>query len=416
MGKIKIDNKYKELKIDLSLFLDLTNEEQQSRIKETIDSMYEGKVEVNNNMIMKIIKLTLTTGDDYAYLPHNLAVEKSNRELLFRFLNDKGSRTPLIVVLVLTLLVGLFAATYAGINYMSVRDLNMDIDGDGIADLNLDIDGDGKSDVNIDTDGDGIPDLNLDYKGNRQPTFNVDTDGDGVADKNIVNPSSDPSDCTVNCDTNGDGWPDINYDIDDDGKPDIDIDTDKDGEPDTDIDLDGDMVCDVRCDDDGDGVCDKYCQIEPEDCEPKPSGPSDVTGNQDTTVGSGSLSIVYFDDGELLVEGMLPDDHPEGQNYPTKTFTVTNLSDFDVEYMVTMVVESNTYTSTNFKYKIDSTNGGFSSDFITAPNQDEVLATRVLIEANATQEYTITFKLQGTGEPQNYDQGKVFEGYIKIGE
>ncbi len=417
MGKIKIDNEYKEKVIDLPLFLNLSTEEQKFKIKQIITEMYEEKVEVDDSMVMKIIKLTLTTSDDYAYLPHNLTIEKNNRELIFKF-QKRGNRTPLLIILLATLLVGLFAATYAGIHYMNIRDLNKDIDGDGIPDINLDIDGDNIADVNIDTNRDDIPDINIDYKGDREPEFNIDTDGDGEPDENIVNPAEgtcDPT-CKVNCDSNGDGWPDYNYDVDGDGKPDLDVDTDGDCEVDADIDLDGDKVCDVRCDEDGDGVCDKYCQIEPEDCDPVGSGSSSVTGNQDSTLGSGSLNIEYYDEGELLVEGMLPDDHPEGQNYPVKTFTVTNLSDFDVEYMVTMVVDRNTYTSSNFMYKIEATNGGFSKDFVTAPTSDEILATSVIIKANETQEYEITFKLQGTGEPQNYDQGKVFEGYIKIGE
>ncbi len=414
MKKVKIDNIYKQMKIELSDFNKMSDQEQYGKLEDTLKKMYENKVEVSKPHILKCIKLTVSKEDDYLYLANNLTVEKNPKELLFYF-KKRTSKIPILILLISTLLIGVFSATYSGLLYLELNQLDIDIDGDGIADINIDLNNDRTPDINIDTNGDSIPDLDIDYKGNREPIFNLDKDGDGEPDFNIVNDGTDPEKCTVNCDANGDGWPDYNYDIDGDGKPDLDIDSNQDGIIDTGIDINGDLVCDVMCDDDNDGVCDRACyEYEGEDST-IPSGPSDVTGNQDNNINSGQLSVVYEEDGELLIEGLLPDDHPEGQDYPYKNFSITNLSNFEVTYKITFVINKNTFTSQNFEYKIDSNNGGFESEFQTAPWEDTLLSSYVVIPANGKQEYTITFRIKGTNQEQNYDQGKSFDGYIKIG-
>ncbi len=414
MKKIKLDNKYKEKKIKLDELTALSNEEQFSLVEKTLNEMYEDKVKVSKGYVLKTIKLTVSKQDDYLFLANNLVIEKNSRELIFNF-QKKGKKAPVFILLIVTLLVGLFSATYSGLLFLELSNLNQDIDGDGVADVNIDTNEDRIAELNIDISGNQKPEMNIDYKGNRTPMFGLDKDGDGKPDFNLVNDATDEnSKCEVNCDSNGDGWPDYNYDVDGDGKADFDIDSDGDGIVDTSIDLNGDLVCDVMCDDDNDGVCDRNC-IEYEGDDNKPSGPSDVTGNPDSDITTANLSVVYEDFGELVVEGLLPDDH-EGVIYPEKRFTVTNNSSVELIYKLTFIVDSNTFLSNNFQYKIDSDNGGHTNDFVTAPWEETIINSYVSIPANTTQSYVITFKLHGIGEEQNYDQGKKFIGRIRVGE
>ena len=59
-------------------------------------------------------------------------------------------------------------------------------------------------------------------------------------------------------------------------------------------------------------------------------------------------------------------------------------------------------------------NAGFTQDWTTAPTSDYTFATRVAVAPNTTQTYSVDFTLHGTGEPQNYDQGKIFNGQIHV--
>ena len=77
-------------------------------------------------------------------------------------------------------------------------------------------------------------------------------------------------------------------------------------------------------------------------------------------------------------------------------------------------VNENTFESTNFWYRVASDNNGFNQDWITAPKTDSVFANRIAIAPNVTQTYHISFTLHGTGEEQNYDQGKIFDGQVSI--
>ncbi len=420
--KGKIDNIYKEITIDLHEFNELTNEEQFEKIESTLKEMYEDKIEVTRAYVLKCIKLTTSKDDDYLYLRENLTVEKNTKTLVFNF-RKNAKKLPLVILLISTLLIGLFSATYSGLIYLETRDLNKDINGDGIPDINLDLDGDRKAEINIDTDGDDLPDINIDYKGDRDVVFNVDEDGDGKPDKNIVNDATEnPGECKINCDSDGDGWPDYNYDIDGDGEADLDKDTDGDGKIDSDIDINGDRVCDIMCDDNGDGVCDRNCvetEIDPNNPDNEdyiPSGPVEGQGDSSSDISSAKLSVIYEDFGELLVEGLLPTDQGPDVLRPEKKFTVTNLSDFTVSYQLSFDVELNSFTSQNFKYKIDSTNGGFTSEYQVAPYEDTLISSFVTIGPLETQEYIVTFMLEGTGAPQDYDQGKKFVGQILVGE
>ncbi len=74
----------------------------------------------------------------------------------------------------------------------------------------------------------------------------------------------------------------------------------------------------------------------------------------------------------------------------------------------------NTFTSPNFKFKVVGDEGGYNQDWQTAPVENALIKDRILIAPNTTQSYTISLTLHGTGEEQNYDQGKTFDGKIVV--
>ena len=401
--------------VDLTKFNLLSDKEQYDEVKRILENIYKDSLNVNRKYVMKVISLTLTTGDDYTYLPHSLKVSKEKLKLKFEVVPKKGVGLGVIIAAFWALLFSIVGATYAGVYYWSIKDLNKDIDDDGIADINIDITGDKKADINIDTDKDNKPNLNIDYKGNRKAVFNIDYDNDGKADYNLVNDATDKNTvCSINCDTNGDGWPDLNIDLDGDGTPDLDIDTNNDRIPDLNLDIDGDGKCDIMCDTDGDGKADTNI-IESPDGGGKHNGSSTTTGKPDTNQETASLILNFVEGETLSIDGIMPDDQP---NYiverPYKTFTIENLSNIDLTYSILMIVNYNTFTSGNFKYQLEGTNGAPSFGYIVAPRTNTYVAQNVKIAKKTTQKYRVTFNLEGTNTPQNEDQGKQFSATFKI--
>lgn len=401
--------------IDLVKFNVESEERQYEIIEEALNEIYEDNLKVTKKHVMKVIRLTLNPKDDYTYLPYNLKVNKQKLELIFEVNNKRVGILPIILALVL-LLFALIGATYAGIRYLSLADLNKDIDGDGIADINIDINNDNRAEINVDTNGDDRPDLNIDYKGNRRSVFNIDTDGDGTKDSNLVNDATDGKVCAINCDIDGDGWPDRNLDLDGDGVVDSDVDTDGDGVVDLNIDINGDGVCDIMCDNDHDGLCDENCISA--SIPGKENGSSTASGDPNIEAATPILLINFVDGITVNVTKLFPDDQPyigdDQKVKPYKTFTVENMSDYPVNYSLRWEITYNTFITSNFKYQVEATNGGKTLGYTTVPKTDDYIVRDVTIPARTTQKYTITFNLVGTNTPQNEDQGKVFQGTIKI--
>lgn len=403
--------------IDLAKFNLETDKKQYEIIETTLKDIYKDDLEVTKKHVRKVINLTYNPKDDYIYLPYDLKVSKEKLELNFRF-DKKVIGFGWILFGLWLLLFALIGASYYGIRYINMVNLNKDIDGDGIADINIDINNDGKAEINVDTNGNNKPDLNVDYKGNRKAVFNIDTDDDGKPDSNLINDASTSEKrkvCTINCDINGDGWPDLNLDLDGDGKPDLDIDTDGDGNADLNLDLNGDGVCDIMCDLDGDDNCDSACIKPPKDNEIN-TGTSTITGDPGTGTSTPQL-LLRFDDGVTVnVNSIFPDDQPnmENQVKPYKEFTVENLSDYTMYYTLGLEVVENTFVTNNFKYRLTGTNGGISIDYTTAPTKDITLGERIAIPARTIQKYRLEFNLVGINAPQNIDQSKRFKANVKI--
>ncbi len=539
-NKKKLSSKVEE--INLKEFMVLDNAKQDETIKNTLNDMWEGNVEVTKNHIEKVLDIAFDNKDNEAYLPESLRVSKQGSKLVFDF--HKKTNMGLFLVFLLGFLFLAGFATYTGVQFLGKAELNKDTNGDGVADLNIDLDDDGICDINCDTDKDDIPDRNIDYGGNRKPTFNVlledgtifnkvnqtddngvcllncdtdkdghpdtniDLDGDGIADVNIdvdgdgkpdlnidtngdgepdINVDTDNDGkcdkncvsisvqsetgelnidtdgdgicdvncdtnddgkpdvnidynnnktptfnvddgtgdlknktnqdtnrdgiCDINCDTNDDGWPDTNIDLDGDGTPDVNVDTNNDGNPDLNIDTNNDGVCDINCDEDGDGKCDKNCAYIIDE-----SGGLLVNGNGETSYETASLIVTFTSGNDISVSNLYPDDQPDDVNktVPDLTFTIANVTNETIYYNLKWINVSNNFESTNFWYKIASTNSGYTKDWGTVPTSEATITSNVAIAPNTTQEYTVSFTLHGTGEEQNYDQGKTFKGKISV--
>lgn len=395
----------------------LSVEDQEKLFEDIFDRIYSGEeIDSLRKYSLRCIKLSCDPKDNKIHLPYGVLVQKKKDEIIIKVYRN---RHWLLLLLFITLLFfAILGSSYSYVNYNIIKNLNKDIDGDGIPELNLDMNNDRRAEVNIDTNNDNKPNLNIDYKGNRKPVFNIDTNKDGRPDYNLINQDINKDGvCDINCDTNGDGWPDINLDLNGNGKPDMNIDTDGDKKPNLNFDMNADMVCDLHCDVNGDLICDKYCLSteELDKMNPVNNGTSSNVGIKDTTIKAGELVLEYEDQNSVFISDVYPDDQPfYNGKIPTKKFKVTNKSSLYVMYNLKWVVSMNDYETDNFKYKITSTLNGANFDYKTAPKLTSPIATEIIIPPFSTQEYSIDFKLQGTGGKQNEDQGKTFAGHVEI--
>lgn len=437
----KVDKDIKPIEIDLVEFNKLSSKEQYDYIEKTLENIYKGSLKIRKKHVLKCISLSCDSTDATNYLPYGLKVDKITDKLTFMFV--KKSSTPTIILFLVMFLLATLGATYAGFRYYSLAQLNLDIDGDGIADINIDINANQIADINIDTLDNKknkvpIPDVNIDYKGNRVATFNVDTDDDGKADFNLVNVPrrdsnnnytcvNDDKTLIYNCDTNKDGWPDINLDVYGDGSLILDRDTDGNNIPDLNIDRNGDKVCDFMCDTNKDDKCDMYC-VNPDNLDIETySGTTIITGNPNQYLDSATLLVVFESQNEVRIEDIFPDDQHEYSpgaevttDVPELNFTVENLSPLEVKYKIKWIVKENTFLTTNFQYQLTREDideviipWKMAPKIATVENPN-IMATDLTIGSKEIQTYSVDFRLRGTGQEQNIDQGKTFYGQIEV--
>lgn len=402
--------------INLKEFMLLDSKAQDAKIKEVLEKeMYEETFKVEKKHVEKVLNIAFDSHNNEVYLPNNLLVKKEGSKLLFSF--RKRSRGAVVLLFALALLGAVGFSSYAGIQYLAKLEMNVDLDGDGVADLNIDLDDDGICDINCDTDKDRKPDVNIDYHNNRKGVFNVLTEVNGQRYySNPINLDIDnDGTCDINCDTNDDGWPDLNIDYDGDGVVDLDRDINGDGIKDLDLDLNGDFYCDLNCDDNKDDICDRFCTNA--EIQNNGNGTSTSRGNGGLDFTMADL-IVTFDSENIVNASMLfPDDqdNPEyNSQVPDLKFTVQNTTGKTLYYNIDWIGVYNDFLTTNFWYRVASNNDGFTTGWQTAPFEDGRMASLVAIAAGATQNYTVSFTLHGTGEEQNEDQGKSFKSQIRV--
>ena len=145
-----------------------------------------------------------------------------------------------------------------------------------------------------------------------------------------------------------------------------------------------------------------------------------ITGNdtaKNNKVVTGDLELTYTDTNEISLDNVIP-----GDSF-TKEVSVKNTGTLDVKY--NLVWQSLTNTITNNELVIEATckrlnsSGtveGTCESISQTPVSSNTIKKKISIEPNITHEYTVKVTFIDTGEPQNYNKNKSFNGVLGIEE
>ena len=145
-----------------------------------------------------------------------------------------------------------------------------------------------------------------------------------------------------------------------------------------------------------------------------------ITGNdtaKNNKVVTGNLELTYTDTNEISLDNVIP-----GDSF-TKKVSVKNTGTLDVKY--NLVWQSLTNTITNNELVIEATckrlnsSGtveGTCESISQTPVSSNTIKKKISIEPNITHEYTVKVTFIDTGEPQNYNKNKSFNGKLEIEE
>ena len=145
-----------------------------------------------------------------------------------------------------------------------------------------------------------------------------------------------------------------------------------------------------------------------------------ITGNdtaKNNKVVTGDLELTYTDTNEISLNNVIP-----GDSF-TKEISVKNTGTLDVKY--NLVWQSLTNTITNNELVIEATckrlnsSGtveGTCESISQTPVSSNTIKKKISIEPNITHEYTVKVTFIDTGEPQNYNKNKSFNGKLGIEE
>ena len=144
-----------------------------------------------------------------------------------------------------------------------------------------------------------------------------------------------------------------------------------------------------------------------------------ITGNTNTnsiSVTTADLKLVYDDGSDGVIGGELLE--PSDEEF-TKTFTVYNDGNVNIDYGVYLIDVINTFErKDDIKYTMEcSTNGTLACGQVTSettfPSGISELVTAT-IEPKKTHTYTFKFTYKDTGTDQSVDMGKVLKAKIQI--
>ena len=135
-----------------------------------------------------------------------------------------------------------------------------------------------------------------------------------------------------------------------------------------------------------------------------------VGGNEEareTVVDLAELRLKFTDTQNIQMIDALP-----GQAV-TKTFTVENRGDVEIEYTIDITNLTNTFVNGDLVYSLTSTNGGATANRKAIPITSGTLETAT-IAPGVTQTYTMTVLFKETGSNQNSNMGAIFGGVLQI--
>ena len=403
MGIIKgIKNFFKEenqVKINLEEFSNLNFIEKNEKIRDLIKNTTGVRNNIKSKDLLKIIDYIEENKKDVMYINKELMVKTIDNEIIICY--RKGKVYLNIIFFIVGLIIITIIATYAYLLKERLLTVNKDINNDGIPELNIDTNGDGVADVNIDTNNDNKPDYNINYLNNGEALFNIKVNNKY---KNSINQDiNNDGVCDLNCDINEDGWPDTNLDIDGDGVSDLFIDSEYKGYATLNIDINGDKKCDINCDNDDDNKCDKNCLdfevIKYIDIK---------NGNVGIDINT-AVPTIKLEGNEIECNNLYPTDQPDNNLLKEckASFTVSNTSSIEASYNLKIVVDENSFTSGNLKYKLLSNNGISSiPNYVTVPKESKTILRNIKIKSVTTHQYDVSFIIEGTGDSQNYDTGR----------
>ena len=145
-----------------------------------------------------------------------------------------------------------------------------------------------------------------------------------------------------------------------------------------------------------------------------------ITGNdtaKNNRAVTGDLELTYTDTNEISLDNVIP-----GDSF-TKEISVKNTGTLDVKY--NLVWQSLTNAITNNELVIEATckrlnsSGtveGTCESISQTPVSSNTIKKKISIEPNITHEYTVKVTFIDTGEPQNYNKNKSFNGKLGIEE
>ena len=145
-----------------------------------------------------------------------------------------------------------------------------------------------------------------------------------------------------------------------------------------------------------------------------------ITGNdtaKNNKVVTGNLELTYTDTNEISLDNVIP-----GDSF-TKKVSVKNTGTLDVKY--NLVWQSLTNTITNNELVIEATckrlnsSGtvdGTCESISQTPVSSNKIKSNISIEPGITHVYTVKVTFIDTGEPQNYNKNKSFNGKLGIEE
>ena len=145
-----------------------------------------------------------------------------------------------------------------------------------------------------------------------------------------------------------------------------------------------------------------------------------ITGNdtaKNNKVVTGNLELTYTDTNEISLDNVIP-----GDSF-TKKVSVKNTGTLDVKY--NLVWQSLTNTITNNELVIEATckrlnssgtEDGTCESISQTPVSSNTIKKKISIEPGITHVYTVKVTFIDTGEPQNYNKNKSFNGKLGIEE
>ena len=123
-----------------------------------------------------------------------------------------------------------------------------------------------------------------------------------------------------------------------------------------------------------------------------------------------NLSLLYTDGPELKITGVSP-----GTTLPTKTFSIKNTGDGEVNYNILWTKVINQFSRPQDVRVTIKRNGVTVANNIQAPTANGNMFTNIPIAKGDTHNYELVFRYVEAGVNQNIDQNKIFSTLIQVG-